>query len=109
MHRRIMGLGADDPLQVDEEGVSLTIWKFPLDITDKQMVEMPRGARLLCVQMQYSTPCIWALVSPDGERQTRRIITRCTGHRIDEEVGDYIGTYQTGPLVFHVFDGGPVT
>ena len=39
-----------------------TIWKYPLRIRDWVRLEMPRGAEILCVQVQGLTPCLWALV-----------------------------------------------
>lgn len=43
----------------------MTIWKFPLKITDYQLVVMPECAQILSVQMQYGTLCLWALVNQD--------------------------------------------
>jgi hypothetical protein len=85
------------------------IWKFTLETTDNQVIEMPIGAEILTVQMQGSTPCLWALVNPDVVKEQRRIEIYGTGHemRYDMRVNQkYIGTYQLagGGLVFHVFE-----
>lgn len=84
-----------------------TIWKFPLQIIDTQTIEMPIGAEILCVQMQGSDPCLWAIVN-DHESIPKMNITIRTygiGHPIDSIKEQYIGTYQSlsGQLVFHVF------
>ena len=83
----------------------MTIWKYSLDITGVQKVLMPRGARLLCVQMQYGDPKLWALVDPNMASEERTILTFGTGHPVPRITGPYVGTYQTdGGLVFHVFE-----
>jgi len=38
-----------------------TIYKYPVEIKDKIRVSMPIDAEILCVQVQYDIPCIWAL------------------------------------------------
>jgi hypothetical protein len=82
------------------------IWKFPLQITDRQPVAIPAGSQLLTVQMQGEQPCLWSLVNPDSPRTTIVISIRGTGHPISGDAGKYIATFQTGPLVFHAFDMG---
>jgi hypothetical protein len=86
----------------------MTIWKYPIEIIDAQVVEMPEGATILDVQAQDDVPCIWALVDPEKPSETRTILTYGTGHPIDNRVAmssRHIGTYQIkgGKLVFHVF------
>lgn len=85
------------------------IWKFRLEIQTQQNVSMPIGAKILCVQMQYGFPCLWAIV--DTSRATgledRLIILRGTGHPLTGDEGEYIGTVQAsdGRLVWHIFEG----
>lgn len=85
-----------------------TIWKLQFKIADTQEIELPAGARILCVQIQHGIPCLWALVNPDNERITRTLYVRGTGHPCGEEIerSTYIGTIQlyTGSLIFHVFE-----
>ncbi len=83
-----------------------TIWKFPLEITDHQSVSIPSISRLLTVQMQGDTPCLWALVDPDSTETTTVIAIRGTGLPITGLIGEYIATFQVGWLVFHAFDMG---
>ena len=82
------------------------IWKYPLQVTDEQTIDMPSGAEALTVQVQNGTPCLWARVDPAAPTTPRKIITHGTGHPVPETTGRYIGTYQIdgGALVFHVFD-----
>lgn len=86
-----------------------TIWKFNIVTTDRQTVSMPKGAEILCAQVQNGTVCLWAKVDTDAPSQLRGIETFGTGHPMVEDVGAtrrYIGTYQlrNGALVFHVFE-----
>lgn len=83
-----------------------TIWKFEIEVIDAQIIEMPQGAIILCVQTQEGRPVLWARVNPDNPKVGRKIITHGTGHLVQETTGDHIGTYQLhdGALVFHVFE-----
>jgi hypothetical protein len=82
-----------------------TIWKFPLDVTDEQLVSMPAVAEILTVQAQGDQPYLWAMVDPAQPRQFREIVTRGTGHPVPDRPGTYVGTYQLhgGGLIYHVF------
>ena len=84
----------------------MTIWKYEIGTNDMREIEMPRGAKILTVQTQQGSPCIWALVDPNAPTETRLIETYGTGHPIDEKERRYIGTYQTynGALIFHVVE-----
>lgn len=81
-----------------------TIWKFPINITDGQELSIPEGGKILCVQTQAEIPCIWVLVDPKNKKIKRKIFVYGTGHPVDNDNINYIGTFQTGPLVFHVFE-----
>lgn len=86
-----------------------TIWKYPLEVTDEQIIYMPSGADILAVQTQDDTPNLWVLVHIGEVPEPRQIHTRGTGQPLQgwEGVGpSYIGTYQLmrGGLVFHVFE-----
>jgi len=68
---------------------------------------MPKGAEVLCVQMQDGIPCMWAMVDTSTMERERRLFRILgTGHPADNDVGKYVGTYQMmgGSLVFHVFE-----
>lgn len=86
----------------------IAIWKFPIAVADEQEIEMPMDARILCVQVQHETPCIWAVCLATNPSEKRRFRTFGTGHPAEwATFGDpYIGTYQLrgGALVFHVFE-----
>lgn len=83
-----------------------TIYKYPLQVTDCQVIEMPIGSRILAIQMQRGVPCLWATVDPEEEKKEKRFIRVVgTGHELSEYIA-YIGTYQMadGALVWHVFE-----
>lgn len=86
-----------------------SIWKFQLEVTDEQLIEMPVDAEILDVQTQNGIPCLWARVDPTAEKIKRSIITHGTGHVVPETTGIYLGSYQMeeGMLVCHVFEGNP--
>jgi hypothetical protein len=83
------------------------IWKFPLRITDAQVIKLPKSSRILCVQEQNGYPCIWALVYPHMEMEGKTIEIVGTGHPIPQG-GDtqrsYLGTVQINGLVWHIFE-----
>ncbi len=86
-----------------------TIWKFELETTDNQEIEMPIGSEILTIQTQNVIPCIWALIDPNADKEVRRFEIYGTGHPIHCDIGvkrNYIGTYQlyNGSLVYHVFE-----
>ena len=84
-----------------------TVYKYPLEVNDEVIVMMPKGARVLSVQVQNGRPCLWAECNPDGEPVLRTFLIRGTGHPIDDEIEkEYIGTIQMceGSIVFHVFE-----
>lgn len=83
----------------------MTIWKYRLETTDLQIIDIPRGATFLSVQVQERFgPCMWALVNEESPKFGHRIRIFGTGHPMDS-IGGYVGTYQLsgGALVFHVF------
>ena len=83
-----------------------TIYKYPLDVTDKTQLDLPINAEILCVQVQRNVPCLWALVNTN-ERilETVTIETFGSGHPYTDGKRKYIGTYQlyNGEFVGHVF------
>lgn len=83
------------------------IYKYPLEVTDKQSVNLPKGCQILSVQTQFGKPCLWALVDEHEEKEPRIIHTFGTGNEIsiDTENLSYISTYQLdgGGLIFHTF------
>ena len=87
--------------------MSKKIFKYQLETTDVQQIEMQQGAEILCIQTQNETPCIWALVEPNATVVKRAFEIFGTGHNIPENANrKYVGTYQleNGQLTFHCFE-----
>lgn len=80
-----------------------TIWKFPIRLTDEQLVTMPRDSAALSCQMQDGQLCLWAFVESDAPMETRTVRIVGTGHPLDEGGEQFIDTVQDGRLVWHVF------
>lgn len=93
--------------------MSLSIWKFPLKVTDYQKISLPKGAEILSVQSQNQFPCIWAIVDSavDAETEEREFEVFGTGHPYYNNVHfgqehKFIGTFQLngGAFVGHLFE-----
>jgi hypothetical protein len=84
----------------------MRIWKWQIEVTDRQTVMMPKGAKLLDVQMQGGDCCVWALCDQNAKKEPRSLAIYGTGHTIPNEAGEYVATVQMldGARVFHVFD-----
>jgi hypothetical protein len=82
------------------------IYKYPVPIDDRFVIQMPLGAFIMTVQMQKSEPQIWALVDPDRSLTNRVFYLYGTGMEVNPEL-IYIGTFQMlgGSLVYHLFEG----
>ncbi len=86
-----------------------TIYKYNLKVTDVQHIQLPAGAKILCVQVQDGEPHLWAEVDTDAPPEMRTIEIFGTGHPIPQEMGQdrrYISTFQmkNGSLVFHAYE-----
>lgn len=93
-----------------------TIYKYVLEVTDFQEVEMPEGATILHVGTQpapYGKPvpreqlCLWAEVDSEKQLVPRRIRVFGTGHdMVHEHELRYIGTtdMHNHALVWHVYE-----
>jgi hypothetical protein len=84
--------------------MNCTIWKYTLEPKHIQDIEMPTGAKILTVAMQFDTMCLWAMVDPSQPKMPRRIAVVETGYSVPTD-GCFLGTVQThgGKCVFHIF------
>jgi hypothetical protein len=80
-----------------------TIHKYPLAITDTQVIESHSFAHPLTVQMQNGQLCLWAVVDTSRRVATYPVTVVGTGHPMQETPGHYVGSAQDGPFVWHVF------
>jgi len=83
------------------------IFKYPLELNESQYITIPKDHKILSVQVQRDTICVWALIDDDTERIVQPIRIVGTGHSIPSmnPLGEYIGTVQQGGFVWHVFKG----
>ena len=81
------------------------IWKFTMQCIDKQIITLPKNAKILCIQIQNEIPCMF-VINPNIEvleTKKRTFVTYGTGHQHKSINGIYIGTYQLYGL-YHVFE-----
>ena len=81
------------------------IYKYNLDVTDKQTLNLPIGYQVLTVQLQKGNLCLWVSVDPDAPLEEVAIRMIPTGGDLEFPHSGYCGTIQlcNGGLVFHVF------
>jgi len=111
------------------------IWKYDLPIVSHFTLELPKGARILDVQVQrkkttnnlfaqpdgtVEVPCLWAIVEPANEKEKRHFFLRGTGQSVLVAASNkwdamyhlnYVGTFQlhNGEVVMHLFEVPSVT
>jgi hypothetical protein len=82
-----------------------TIHKY--ELFPETVLDIPRGATVLSVQVQREKPYLWAEVDTSNELTKRKFIGVGTGHTIPSEARlSFIGTVQLegGALVFHIYE-----
>ena len=85
------------------------IYKYLLQVADKQVLQLPLGYKILSLQVQNEMPCLWLEMNLD---ETKKVLvplyTFGTGRTFSNlpEL-KYIGTYQLegGALVLHAYSG----
>lgn len=86
----------------------LTVYKYPLLKGSQVCVGLPKGAKILTVQVQNGVPHIWALVNPENPLVERFFRLAGTGCSIEEHKDDlhYVGTFQLfkGRKIYHLFE-----
>ena len=75
--------------------MSRSIWKYALEITDEQKIEVPDGAIPLSVQFQAGSLCLWMLVNPRNKKYWRKVNIFGTGNPVPGAwIGEFVGTAQ---------------
>jgi hypothetical protein len=83
----------------------ITIWKYPIQVVDRQMVKMPHSAKIICAKMQFGQLCLWAEVTDQPVRaEDREIMIVGTGHPITSTAYKYIESVVDGNFVWHIFE-----
>lgn len=84
------------------------IHKYPISIANEQEIQMPLGAEILHAGLDpQNAPCIWAKVDTDNPIGLVNVHVVGTGHAIEFENGDHVGSFIQHPFVWHVFAGMP--
>ena len=87
-----------------------TIWKYIIKPVYDSILQIPKGADILAVQLQDGIVCIWVLVDPQAEKENRKFSLIGTGHIIITDNGTYIATLQFEKTfghfnqVYHLFE-----
>ena len=84
-----------------------TIYKYKLEVTDRQRITLPLNYEILDIQVQHKDVCMWVLVPLKQDTKEMAIIEIFgTGHTINTHDRKYISTFQMngGDLVFHAFE-----
>lgn len=79
-----------------------TIYKYPLVITDVQVVAMPSGAKVLSAMVQNGVLCLWAEIETESIEVAREVLIVGTGHPIRFD-WPYVGSVIMSPFVWHVY------
>ncbi len=78
------------------------IWKYELN---DEHIYVPRNSKVLCVKLQHGTPCVWILVEDYDENvNLLQFQVVETGEEFDITDRKYVGTYEEGPYIWHVFE-----
>ena len=83
-----------------------TIYKYELEVTDKQVFEMPYGAKPLSVDTQNGHPCMWVQVNTNTKMFKYEVVIVGTGHPLPNMMNlKYVGTFKmyNDKLIYHVY------
>ena len=86
--------------------MNTVIWKFLVTSPVPGEIEMPTGAEILHVDMQYGNVYMWAKVDPDAALIKREFMIEGTGQPPNRRLDDatHLGTTSLGGMVWHVFE-----
>lgn len=84
-----------------------TVYKYELAPLERQVVEMPRGAKVLSFHANDDRPCIWALVETEMPTVGKTVYLVGTGRPIPDSPTElrFIGTalFHGDTVVYHLF------
>lgn len=84
----------------------MQIWKYSLK-NHEEVLEIPKGFKILSVISQYNNPTVYCLVDPETEKEKVEFFYFGTGWDLTENVNnlDFLGTVSTynDSLIWHVF------
>lgn len=82
----------------------MIIYKYALETTGRQKLQIPSPQNFLSVQLQRDKICVWYEVDEahDQEDDVIEFVIVGTGHRAPD-VAQHLGTVQMGGFVWHVY------
>jgi len=84
-----------------------TIHKYGLEVIDRQNIELPLDAEILSVEKQRDGLVLYALVDKvEVNVQKVSFLIFGTGHPVPDDITEkcrFLGTVNTGNLMWHVF------
>lgn len=80
-----------------------TIFKYKLELTDNQILELPYDYQILDIQVQNDFIYLWALVDNSNMRIKMEIFIIGTGNPFPSYANEHLGTVQMNNFVWHVF------
>ena len=82
-----------------------TIRKFLVFSSGATAITMPVNTKVLTVKVHDNVICLWAMVRPDGEVETREFFVKQDGDDCAEAFFEkYVGTVVYTGRVLHVFE-----
>jgi len=81
----------------------MTIWKYPLDITDEQVIFVPADATPLHVGVQDEVLYVWLLLDTTDRFTEQTVRIYGTGNPVNGSDEFHVGSVQMGSFVWHVF------
>jgi len=83
-----------------------TIYKYPIQITDEQEIEMPFASKVIHAGLDpQGTPCLWAVVDTESSPEPVSVLVVGTGNPMPFHPERHVGSFVQGPFVWHVFLG----
>ena len=81
-----------------------TVYKYPLEVEDKQILKLPVNSKILSANFQGDDLFFWTLVDKDIDDTEEFVFyIHGTGHPISEDGYTFINTVFKHGFVFHIF------
>ena len=86
----------------------ITVWKYKLELTDRQLIKLPTLSKPLCAGIDGNNNLVlWVLVETENELIEHLFRIVGTGHEIGKPIPSYLNTVkvelETATLFWHVF------
>lgn len=82
----------------------MTIWKFPIRITEEFDISLPVGAKILHVGLDPNKDaCLWVQHDCGSGTEEHTVFVVGTGNPVPDKAKTYIGSFVQTAFVWHVF------